>query len=394
MKSKDIYDIIIEKITKDWNDSMNKQINNNLWETPKYSKNQINKAGKVIANPSSSKEDRDNALIVLNNWRASHAYPLQVICNNLRTRNPDAIVVQRLKRLDSITKKIERFPTMNLYKMQDLGGCRVIVDTIDQVYDAVNKYKSSRIRHIFKKENDYIQNPKDSGYRSYHMVYQFHSDKKETYNQNILIEIQFRTKLQHIWATAVETMGIYTRSNLKSSQGNEDILKFFTLVSSLFAIKEKMPVCPNTSGWADELISEVMLIDKRSNIIMKLKAINQAIQTTEYNENFYLKSGYYLLVLNYNEPSLNIYPFKQSNFELATNAYNKIEYKSPGSIDTVLVSVKNFDILKTAYPNYFVDIKEFINVLRNVMLNYSQYNKNAKELLQSNHILEDSIPVG
>lgn len=63
---------------------------------------------------------------------------------------------------------------------------------------------------------------------------------------------------------------------------------------------------------------------------MKLKALNQAIQITEYNENFYLKSGYYLLVLDYDEPSLNIYPFKQSNFELAVNAYNKMELDFTG----------------------------------------------------------------
>jgi len=218
MNQKDNYDIIIEKTIKDWKNSMNSHSQRVIWEIPKYSKSEINKAGSIIANTSSSKEDRDNALIILNNWRAAHAYPLQVICNNLRLRNPNAIVVQRLKRLESITGKIARFPEMSLYRMQDLGGCRVIVDIIEQVYEAINKYKNSRIRHVLKREYDYIQKPKNSGYRSYHMVYQFHSDKKETYNKNMLIEIQFRTKLQHIWATAVEMMGIYTKSNLKSSQ--------------------------------------------------------------------------------------------------------------------------------------------------------------------------------
>ena len=82
--------------------------------------------------------------------------------------------------------------------MRDLGGCRVIVDNINQVYDAIDSYKSSRIRHILKKENDYIQNPKISGYRSYHMVYQFYSDDNDTYNKNMLIEIQFRTQLQYV----------------------------------------------------------------------------------------------------------------------------------------------------------------------------------------------------
>lgn len=392
---KDIYDIIIENLTNEWRLSMSNKIPKTEWARPIYSKKQINKAGQIIANSDSSQEDRNNALEIINNWRATHAYPLHVINAGLRRGNPNAIVVQRLKRLESITGKIERFPEMQLYKMQDLGGCRVIVDTIDQVYDAVSRYKNSRIRHILKREYDYIQNPKESGSRSYHMVYQFQSDKIETYNKNMLIEIQFRTKLQHIWATAVEMMGIYTKTNLKSSIGNKDILRFFTLISSLFAIKENMPVCPNTSEWADELIREIMEIDKNSNIIMKLKAINQAVQITEYNKNFNLKNGYYLLTLNYEEPSLNIEVFKPSEFELAANIYAKIEVELQNKIDTVLVSVKSFDNLKAAYPNYFVDISDFLNILKNIMFNYSKYNENAKLLLESNHyILENYIPVG
>lgn len=402
MNSKYIYDIIIRNVIDDWKISMNNQNQRGQWEIPKYSKSEINKAGKTIVsiNTVSLRDinitlgDIEEANNILNNWRAVHAYPLHVICSNLRLCNPNAIVVQRLKRLDSIIDKLKRNPDMNLYRMQDLGGCRVIVDNVDQVYETANKYKNSRIRHILKREYDYIQNPKDSGYRSYHMVYQFHSDKKETYNRNMLIEIQFRTKLQHIWATAVEMMGIYTNSNLKSSQGDQDTLRFFILVSSLFAIRENMPVCPNTSSFADELINEIIQIDQNSNIIMKLKAINQAIQTTEYNENFYLKNGYYLLILNYNEPSLNIETFKPSEFELAANIYRKIESELQTKIDTVLVSVKSFNELKEAYPNYFIDISQFLKVLKNTIINYSQYNENAKAFIQNNYILNDYIPVG
>lgn len=389
------YDTIIENLRKEWRLSMKNKIPHTEWVRPLYSKNQINKAGQVIANPDSSQEECNVALEILNNWRAAHAYPLHVINSGLRRGNPNAIVVQRLKRLESITGKIERFPQMQLYKMQDLGGCRVILDSIEQVYDAVTRYKNSRIRHILKREYDYIKYPKESGYRCYHMVYQFQSDKFDVYNKNMLIEIQFRTKLQHTWATAIEMMGIYTRTNLKSSIGDKDILRFFTLVSSLFAIKENTPVCPNTSEWADELISEIMELDKNNKIVMKLRAINQAVQTTEYNENFSYKNGYYLLILNYEEPSLNIETFKPSEFELAVNIYNKMEANLQNKIDMVLVSAKTFDSLKAAYPNYFVDISDFLNILTNVMLNYSRYNENARLLLESNHyILKNYIPMG
>ncbi len=340
----------------------------NKWEIPKYTGNQINKAGKTITDLRSTPEEREQALIILNNWRAAHAYPLQVICSNLRQKNPNAIVVQRLKRLESITGKIQRFPEMQLYKMQDLGGCRVIVDTIEQVYDAVNEYKSSRIRHILKREYDYIANPKESGYRSYHMVYQFHSDTKDTYNKNMYIEIQFRTKLQHMWATAVEMMGIYTKSNLKSSQGNSNILRFFTLVSSLFAIEEKMPICPNTSEWTDELISEVKYLDKKNNIISTLSGLNVSINYASNKYNQKDKNLYYILLLNYNKMMVNVKPFKSSNLEMATKIYGQIEQSS--NINVVLVSASSFETLRLAYPNYFADISYFVKKLRRVIENH------------------------
>ena len=48
MNQKDICDIIIENIRKDWNNSMNVKSYKDRWEILKYSKSQINQAGKTI----------------------------------------------------------------------------------------------------------------------------------------------------------------------------------------------------------------------------------------------------------------------------------------------------------------------------------------------------------
>lgn len=365
MTEKDIYDIIIENVREE---TMITNLPNNKWEVPKYSKADINKAGKVFTKYDISLEEIDEALNILNNWRASHAYPLHIIASNLRASNPNAIVVQRMKRLESILGKLERFSDMSLYRMQDLGGCRVIVETIDNVYESLNRYKKSRIRHILKREYDYIKNPKESGYRSYHMVFQFQSDKKDTYNKNMLIEVQFRTKLQHIWATAVEMMGIYTKSNLKSSQGSEDVLRFFTLVSSVFAKMEDMPICPNTPDSYDDLIEEIKKIDRKNNITSCLSAISVAIKhvNTRIKDK---KFKYYILLLNYKKMVLRVYPFEANKIEAATKAYNEIEskMKNDNKTDVVLVSASSFDALKAAYPNYFVDISEFVGLMRRIL---------------------------
>ena len=59
MQYKDFCDIIIENLTKEWYSSMaeNVQTNNPNWETPKYSKKQIDKAGKIIANVITNSSD-------------------------------------------------------------------------------------------------------------------------------------------------------------------------------------------------------------------------------------------------------------------------------------------------------------------------------------------------
>lgn len=374
-QKRDVYDTIIENLTKEWYFSMAEgTINNNPnWEIPKYSKKQIDKAGKTIAymfaNTDSGIPVKDfrEAIDILNNWRSAHAYPLDVITNNLRRNNPRAIVVQRLKRLDSIIGKIERFPDMSLYRMQDLGGCRVIVDSVDEVYRSVNKFKDSKVRHIFKRENDYILNPKASGYRSYHMVYQFQSDDNETYNKNMLIEIQFRTKMQHIWATAVEMMGIFTKSKLKSSIGDEDILRFFVLVSSLFAKKEGTSICPNTVDDNSTIIDEVKKIDDKLHLVSRISALSVAINHTNASQKMKGK-GYYVLILNYKEKMLRVRGFSTKQIDLATKVYNDIEAKNDKNIDVVLVSAQSFDDLREAYPNYFADISEFVEIMNGLLM--------------------------
>jgi len=86
------------------------------WKTPEYSKRQINDAGDIMRNPNASDEEQKSAIRVIDNWRASHAYPLQVFYMNLRRlqgSREDIIVAQRLKRLKSITAKLSDQPAMN-----------------------------------------------------------------------------------------------------------------------------------------------------------------------------------------------------------------------------------------------------------------------------------------
>jgi len=47
--------------------------------------------------------------------------------------DPNALIAQRLKRMPSILSKLKRFQNMELSRMQDLGGCRVVVESVKMV---------------------------------------------------------------------------------------------------------------------------------------------------------------------------------------------------------------------------------------------------------------------
>ncbi len=336
------------------------------WKTVEYSRSQIIKAGRKLKAPDASLEDIDSSTKIVDNWRAAHAYPLHIIYMYLRrlsANKKDITVAERLKRSDSIISKLKRQPTMSLWTMQDLGGCRFIVPTNEDVYSFSEKMLSSQIRHRLVKTYDYIDKPKASGYRSLHVVLEYHSDKTSVYNDNMLIEIQFRTHLQHIWATAVETVGLFTKQAIKAGQGDVAVTRFFALVSSLFALKEGKPIVPGTINDFDELVSEIRCLNTKCNFLDILSAIRVAVDYKEKGAPN--QQGYYILILNYITRRLSIKYFKASQNEEANDTYSRIEKtRAESKIDAVLVRVESFQVLKTAYPNYFSDIGEFVEIVK------------------------------
>lgn len=335
------------------------------WKKLEYSKNQVDKAGRKVSTLENSSNEYKESLKIVDNYRAAHGYPLYIITNKLKrmTKGKKIFVVHRLKRLDSIVAKLKRNDHMSLRNMQDLGGCRVVVSKVEDVYKIADEYENSRIRHVLVKENDYIKKPKNDGYRSLHRVYKYTSDDKNSPYNGMKIEIQFRTLTQHYWATAVETMGTCTKTNLKAGMGDKDIKRFFVLASNLLAMSENQNLVPGASGSLKENILEIKSIDQKLHIINKLKAISTMVQKTDDVR----KAEYYLLNLDLEKMILKIRGYKTKDFKQAVADYDFLECFGEDKTDVVLVSASSAKDLKKAYPNYFGDIKQFINKIENLM---------------------------
>lgn len=361
------YDEVVKSVRKEFSTMQPIQ-----FDEPKYSKKQITKAGRALA-VVDDLQQAEEPLAILDNWRAAHAYPLSVIAGRLTEIAQDAMVVQRLKRLDSIWGKLKRFPDMDLARMQDLGGCRAIVQSIPEIYKTVESYKETETNCILKREYDYVQNPKTSGYRSYHVVYQFFDEHHPKFNNGILVEMQVRTKLQHVWATALEVMGIYTKSALKSGFGDAAILRFFVLMSSVFALKEGTPVCPDTSDDYNELAAEIAKLDKEHDIMQGLIAISIVIRHAKESECAGGTEGYHILVLDYKKRTLSTYHYSSDEIGEATETYNRIEEHNDPDVNVVLVAADSLNTIRDAYPNYFIDTSAFVQIANEVIADGKQW---------------------
>lgn len=333
-----------------------------------YSKGEIDKAGDaLVIDPNNIQ-----ALEILSNWRSAHNYPLNTFQATLRLKlkavDENAITAQRLKRTPSIIQKLIRFNSMKLSRMQDIGGLRAIVTSKAKLNKLHKVYKDTKFSHILLKENDYITNPKDSGYRGIHLVYRYKNKEVPGYD-GLQIELQLRTRLQHSWATAVETIGTFIGEPLKSSIGPDDWLNYFKLVSSAFAMIEKTSVLKEHQGLSPSRIkANIKQESKRLKVFETLSMYKDFIKHTE-------KIGkgktFYLLELDIRNYRIQYTSYPKDRFSDALDAYFIAEAKFNSEKDgqTVLVSADSVNSLKRAYPNYFLDTRVFSDNVQKVINN-------------------------
>ena len=120
------------------------------------------------------------------------------------SRNPIESIKCRIKEPDSIMKKMKRqeipFSVDNIEKnLNDIAGVRVICSFPDDIYELAESFlRQDDITLIERK--DYIKNPKESGYRSLHLIVQVPIFLQNT-KKLVYVEVQFRTIAMDFWAS-------------------------------------------------------------------------------------------------------------------------------------------------------------------------------------------------
>jgi putative GTP pyrophosphokinase len=277
------------------------------WPKPEYSKTQVKKAGQILIDENRSSQKFYDAFSVVENWRSSHGYPINTFQATLRSKlkaiDPDALVSQRLKRMPSILNKLTRFPSMSLDRMQDFGGLRAVVSNNKKLRQLEENYGNSSFKHELVLRRDYVGSPKPSGYRSIHLVYKYNNPAAPEY-KGLFIELQLRTKLQHAWATSVETMGAFLGQALKSSEGEGIWLDYFALCGAAFSHLEDSPVheCYRNREKLD-IYNDLLSTTTNLQVKDKLHGFSVAAENIAYKNR---TGAYHLIVLKFEERKLSI----------------------------------------------------------------------------------------
>lgn len=130
----------------------------------------------------------------------------------------------RIKEPKSIVKKMENKKYDKTYlnlieKINDIAGIRIVCTLKDDIFFIRDLVKQMPDIHVLK-EKDYVTNPKESGYSSYHMIVEVpvKLTQKTIY---VKCEIQIRTLAMDFWASFEHKVKYKTKNDVNTKMSKE-----------------------------------------------------------------------------------------------------------------------------------------------------------------------------
>ena len=347
------------------------------------SKSQVNKAGEILRSDEPDIFLEVEAVDLIARWRATYSGPLRSVTSILRRAatqiNRGAVVSNRLKRMDSITAKLKRpqTATLKLASMQDIAGCRAVMWHVGEVHQLVAKY-SRLVGESPNSLSDYIQNPKSDGYRGIHFVIRY-AGKNPRFSSWVGkdIEVQVRSTLQHAWATAVETVDLFSTQRLKFGEGDPRWRRFFALASTVFAKFEASPIVACTPDEDEELRKELKKLYSQLNVLSLLQGWATAAGHLPVVLQGVITEGsppasVFILMVNLTQSNVYINPYPPDRIDEANAEYASLEeeIRNGKLSQVVLVSVEDVEQLRAAFPNFYADTSQFLRSIEEFLSAY------------------------
>jgi DNA-binding transcriptional regulator YhcF (GntR family) len=307
-----------------------------------YTKGDIKRLGEAIVNNGGIIDD--DQLDLLQDYRKSFTEPLGLTFNKLvaikNNVGRDGIIAFRLKRIRTIINKVLRNPSMQLDRMGDIAGIRLIFENQSQVYKALKLIQSEF--EISGKIRDYIDSPKKIGYKGIHVYI-----KDGNFNKRI--EVQIRTREYHNWSTLVEITDLLYSTRLKELGYDSDpqFGEFHRLMSGNIELSRDEANKVYDLLYSKNFISKLSKTFRRNNEKVK-KQWHAVLPRSKY---FLIESSTFEI------PTLTGFV----DYDKAEEAYFET-YKNDPEALIVLTAIQKptFDQISIAYANYILSYHTFI----------------------------------
>lgn len=213
--------------------------------TAPLSNSRVDRAGLVLrahvtgASPAATADQLRDAARTVEAFRAAHRVPMLTARMGLQSCittegyaiGGDVEITQRLKRRDTVWDKLRREPTMKLSRMQDIGGCRAVLPSLEAVERVLHRFTANSRRRNGTADRviDYVAHPRDSGYRAVHIHTRYRGRR---------VEVQLRTPWQHRWARLVEDLTSRTGIDYKSGSGRRELHQLLGILGDIYATRD------------------------------------------------------------------------------------------------------------------------------------------------------------
>lgn len=321
-------------------------------------KSKIDRAGTALARDRF--RDVEDMIVLedaFDEYRKSHLEPLSKTTLELQTwlneYGHDYYIAQRLKRKPQIIRKLKRL-SMRLTQLQDIGGCRIIVEKnelVDQLIQFLDNKISKTGDLKLKRVTDYREKGRDiTGYRSVHLLLE-RADRK--------LELQLRSRIQHYWAESIERTSVIYGYHLKEGEGDPIIISYFQRLSDVFFEIE--------SGRTPSARSRLELDAVKDNAESIIRSENPSPAIDSYvNENIILTLtekekrssspiNNWIIVFDWNTGQFVSWDIVGKTPDEAIEAYVRYENQFPveKNFEVVLIGSSRVETVRRTHSHYF-----------------------------------------
>lgn len=322
------------------------------------SKSKIDKAGATL-----SKLDKLETIEhleldeVFHNYRKYHLRPLTECTLELQKwlteYGSKYYIAQRLKRKPQILRKLRRL-SVRLTQLQDIGGCRIIVDSNDNVnklLDFIKDKAKQEKKFSIEKVTDYRDQGRDvTGYRALHVILN---------RDNCSIELQIRSRIQHFWAESIERTSVIYGHHLKEQEGDAIVINYFKLLSDNFFKLElgRQPTAAQKIELEQERESAEKIIKENDHQKLLGSHVNTGIIKTllQIEKNSRQHFNNWILIFDWNTGSFVSWDIVERDDDLAAILYSEKEKQHPSSdgFEVVLIGSSDIATVSQTHSHYF-----------------------------------------